>query len=55
MADFRATMFRRIVPNLKRIRLIPDRLRRHYEDIGLLVYEDLPAAPELRASDLIED
>jgi len=55
MRQFRQTMFTRIVPNLKRIRLIPARLRPHYEDLGLLAYEDLPAAPELTASDLLAE
>jgi hypothetical protein len=55
MRQFRESMFRRIVPNLKRIRLLPDRLRPHYEEIGLLAYEDLPAAPELTAETLLEE
>jgi para-aminobenzoate N-oxygenase AurF len=54
MRLFRETMFRRIVPNLKRIGLLPDRLRPHYQDIGLLVWEDGKAAPELTAEDLLE-
>ncbi len=54
MRQFRQTMFTRIVPNLKRIRLIPERLRPHYEDLGLLAYEDLPAAPELTSADLLQ-
>jgi hypothetical protein len=54
MREFRHTMFRRTVPNLKRLSLIPDRLRPHYE-IGLLTYEHLPAAPDLTASDLLND
>jgi hypothetical protein len=53
--QFRETMFKRIVPNLKRIGLLPDRLRRHYDEIGLLAYEDLPAAPELTAERLLEE
>lgn len=55
MRQFRETMFRRIVPNLKRIHLLPDRLRRHYEEIGLLAFENLPAAPELTAERLLEE
>jgi hypothetical protein len=55
MRQFRESMFRRIVPNLKRIRLLPDRLRPHYEEIGLLAYEDLPAAPELTVETLLEE
>ncbi len=53
MADFRQTMFRRIVPNLKRIGLLPDRLKPHYAELGLMDYADLPAAPELTAEDLL--
>lgn len=48
-------MFKRIVPNLKRIGLLPERLRPHYEDLGLLAYENLPAAPDLTADDLLRD
>jgi len=42
------------VPNLKRINLLPDRLRPHYDAIGLLKYENEPAAPELTAADLLD-
>jgi len=52
-ASFRKTMFKRIVPNLKRIGLLPDRLRSHYASIGLLEYEHMPAAPDLTAEDLL--
>jgi len=55
MALFRSTMFKRIVPNLKRIGLLSDRVRPRYAQAGLLQYEDLPAAPELTAQDLISD
>ena len=54
MSEFRARLFKRIVPNLKRIHLLPDRLRPHYEQIGLLAFENLPSAPELTAADLLE-
>lgn len=53
MADFRRTMFKRIVPNLKRIGLLPDRLKPHYADLGILEFSELPAAPELSAEDLL--
>jgi hypothetical protein len=53
MRLFRESMFERIVPNLKRIGLLPDRLRPHYEEIGLLVWERGKAAPELTAEDLL--
>ncbi|MFN7133467.1 MAG: ferritin-like domain-containing protein [Myxococcales bacterium] len=54
MTFFRNTMFRRIVPNLKRINLLSDRVRPHYEALGLLAFEHEKAAPELTAADLLE-
>jgi hypothetical protein len=53
MTLFRRTMFRRIVPNLKRIGLLSDRLRPRYEALGLLAFEDEKAAPDLTARDLM--
>lgn len=55
MTFFRRTMFRRIVPNLKRIGLLSDRVRPLYDSIGLLEYESGKAAPELTAKDLLEE
>jgi hypothetical protein len=55
MTFFRRTMFRRIVPNLKKIGLLGDRVRPHYEKIGLLAFEDGKSAPDLTAKDLLED
>jgi hypothetical protein len=55
MAIFRRTMFKRIIPNLKRIGLLSPRVRQKYADIGLLEFEDGRAAPELTAQDLLED
>ncbi|HET7787274.1 MAG TPA: hypothetical protein VFL36_14985 [Myxococcales bacterium] len=55
MALFRRTMFKRIVPNLKRIGLLSDRVRARYAAIGLLEYENGRAAPELTAQDLLDD
>ena len=54
MTEFRQRLFKRIVPNLKRCNLLPDRLRHHYEEIGLLQFENLPAAPELTAAELLD-
>ncbi len=51
---FRKTMFRRIVPNLKRIGLLSERIRPHYQALGLLEFEHDPAAPDLTASDLLD-
>jgi hypothetical protein len=55
MGSFRQTMFKRIVPNLKRIGLLSDRIRPRYDALGLLSYETGRAAPELTAADLLED
>ncbi|MBI3072098.1 MAG: ferritin-like domain-containing protein [Deltaproteobacteria bacterium] len=55
MDVFRVTMFKRIIPNLKRIGLLSDRVRPHYEKMGLLRFEVGKSAPELTASDLLSD
>ena len=54
MRVFRRTMFKRIMPNLKAIGLLSDRVRPKYEAAGLLEYESGRAAPDLTASDLLE-
>jgi hypothetical protein len=55
MGTFRQTMFKRIVPNLKRIGLLSARIRPRYDALGLLAYEGGRAAPDLTAADLLED
>jgi len=55
MQLFRKTMFKRIIPNLKRIGLLTDRVRPHYERYGLLAYEHGRAAPDLTVQDLLDD
>ena len=55
MTLFRNTMFKRIIPNLKRIGLLTDRVRPHYAKYGLLDFEHGRAAPDLTAQDLIDD
>jgi hypothetical protein len=55
MSLFRKTMFKRIIPNLKRIGLLTDRMRPHYQQHGLLDFEHGRAAPELTAQDLLDD
>jgi len=52
---FRQAMFKRTIPNLKRIGLLSERVRGRYASLGLLGYENGRAAPELTAQDLIED
>jgi P-aminobenzoate N-oxygenase AurF len=54
LAAFRMTMFKRIIPNLKRIGLLTERIRPRYRELGLLDYEHGPAASELNAGDLLE-
>jgi hypothetical protein len=54
MRLFRTTMFRRIVPNLKRIGLLSDRIRPHYRALGLTDWEHEKAAPDLTAAELID-
>lgn len=55
METFRNVMFKRVIPNLKRIGLLTERIRPKYEELGLLGYEHGRAAPELTAQDLLED
>jgi hypothetical protein len=55
MDMFRQTMFKRLIPNLKRIHLLSDRIRPHYEALGLLTWEHGKAAPDLDADDLLRD
>ena len=55
MAVFRRTMFKRIIPNLKRIGLLSDRVRPRYAAAGLLHFESGRPAPELTVEDLLAD
>ncbi len=55
MAMFRRTMFKRVIPNLKRIGLLSNRIRPKYAELGLLQYEMGKAAPDLTAADLLAD
>ena len=53
METFRRSLFKRIIPNLKRIGLLSNRIRPKYEQFGLLAWENEKAAPDLTAEDLI--
>jgi hypothetical protein len=55
MSLFRRTMFKRIIPNLRRIGLLSNRVRSRYAELDLLAYEDGKAAPELSAGELLEE
>ena len=54
MKEFGRMMFRRIIPNLKRIGLLTERVRPRYAELGLLEFESGKSAPELSAQDLLE-
>lgn len=54
MALFRDTMFRRIVPNLRRVGLLGERVQPRYAELGLLGYRAGKSAPELTAQDLLD-
>jgi hypothetical protein len=53
MQLFRDKLFRRVMPNLRRIHLISDRVRPYYEQIGILKWESSPSAPELSEEELL--
>jgi hypothetical protein len=55
MSTFRTVMFKRVIPNLKRIGLLSERIRPKYAELGLLHFESGRAAPELTAHDLLDD
>ena len=54
MLFFRKAMFQLIIPNLKRLGLLTDRIRPKYVGLGILHYESGRAAPELTAHDILE-
>ena len=53
MRDFRTQLFTRMVPNLKEIGLLTDRMRPKYEKLGILKYEHGKSADHLTAQDLL--
>ncbi len=55
MEQFRHVMFRRLVPNLREIGLLSDRIKPHYDRVGLMKYFGGAAAPELTGEQLLED
>jgi hypothetical protein len=42
MSTFRDLLFQRVIPNLKRIGLMTDKIRPKFEEMGILDYENLP-------------
>jgi hypothetical protein len=53
MAQFRQTMFRRLVPNLEYIGIFSPRIREHYAKVGLTRFAGGRNASELTAEDLL--
>ncbi len=54
MAEFRRTLFSRLIPNLKAIGLLSDRIRPKYEELGLLRYENDKAADRITLNELLK-
>ena len=54
MDRFRTLMFKRLIPNLKRINLLTDRVRPHYEALGLLRWEHEHDATTVSDQELLE-
>ena len=47
MSEFRKMLFSRVMPNLKRIGLLTERIRPKFEEMGLLEYEQQPSDWEI--------
>jgi hypothetical protein len=54
MSEFRQVMFSRLVPNLRYIGLLPDRMMEHYEEAGLLRFLDGKSAAELSGEEFLQ-
>ena len=55
MQNFRKMMFKRIMPNLRRLGLLSPRVQKHYANLGLLDLSYGKAAPDLSADEILED
>jgi len=53
MEGFRSLMFSRLVPNLREIGLLSDRIKPHYERVGLMRYFDGRAADRVTANEIL--
>jgi hypothetical protein len=53
MAEFRRSLFSRLIPNLKAIGLLSDRIRPRYEELGLIRYEGGKSADQLSLNELL--
>ncbi|HRP70459.1 MAG TPA: hypothetical protein PLY93_13085, partial [Turneriella sp.] len=52
MGEFRKQLFTRMIPNLKEIGLLSERIRPKYAELGILKYETELSADKLTADDL---
>ncbi|MFO0555863.1 MAG: ferritin-like domain-containing protein [Polyangiaceae bacterium] len=55
MNEFRHVMFNRLMPNLREIGLIADRMLPHYERVGLLKYMQGKAAPQITGEEMLAE
>jgi len=55
LEHFRHTMFRRLVPNLREIGLLTDRIKPHYAKAGLMKYFGEAAAPDLTEESMLRE
>jgi hypothetical protein len=55
MEEFRQVMFQRLVPNLREIGLLSDRIKPHYERVGLMRYFDGRAALDITGDGMIAE
>jgi hypothetical protein len=55
MEEFRHVMFSRLMPNLREIGLLSDRIKGHYDRVGLMKYFHGRAAPEITGDQMIEE
>lgn len=55
MTMFRKSMFRLIIPNLKRIGLLSDRIKPRYAALGVLEFESAPTVYEMSQEELLNN
>lgn len=53
MREFRRVLFSRLIPNLKAIGLLTDRIRPKYEQLGVIEFEHMKAADRLSLAELL--
>ncbi len=54
MREFRQVMFSRLIPNLRQIGLLSERMLEHYDDAGLLKYADGASALEMTEQQFLD-